>query len=172
MLTLLLPGKLFLLDVFRPKLMTTYDTSFLSEQIASLAKELNQPLPYKDCHRTLQDAVKATPNKAKRFRDFTPDLSTYFSYVYSHASGVEHIISWQSSRLTEAQLLLKKSFFTAYPAYKPLEWRVNQLNTPTLYREIAASDQLRNLLLELLSQLIAERREANMLRQKHFLSAA
>lgn len=152
--------------------MTTYNTSFLSEQIASLAKELNQPLPYEDCRKTIQDALKATPNEAKQFRDFTPDLSTYFSYVYSHASGVEHILSWQSSRLVESQLLLKKPFFSAYPAYKLLEWRVNQLNTPTLYHEIAASDQLRNMLLELLSQLIAERREANLTRQEHLLSAA
>lgn len=152
--------------------MTTYDISFLSEQIASLAKELNQPLPYEDCRKTLQDAAKATPSKMKRFRDLTPDLSTYFSYVYSHASGVEHLLNWQDNRLAEAQMLLKKSFFAAYPAYKPLEWRVNQLNTPTLYREIAASDQLRNLLLELLSQMIAERRETNLMRQEHLLSAA
>ncbi len=167
-----MPVKLFLLGVFRPNSMTTYDTSFLSEQIASLAKELNQPLPYEDCRITLQDAAKATPAKMKQFRDFTPDLSTYFSYVYSHASGVDRILNWQDNRLAGAQTLLKKSFFAAYPAYKPLEWRVNQLNTPTLYREIAASDQLRNLLLELLSQLIAERRETNLMRQERLLSAA
>lgn len=152
--------------------MATYDISFLSEQIASLAKELNQPLPYEDCRVTLKNATHETPTRAKWFRDFTPDLSTYFSYVYSHASGVEHLLSWQDNRLVGAQTLLKKSFFAAYPAYKPLEWRVNQLNTPTLYREIAASDQLRNLLLELLSQLIAMRRETNLMRQERLLSAA
>ena len=152
--------------------MTTYNTNFLSDQIGSLAEELNQALPYEDCRKTLQDAAKETPNRMKRFRDFTPDLSTYLSYVYSHASGVEHILDWQSDRLVEAQMLLKKSFFAAYPAYKPLEWRINQLYTPALYREIAASDQLRNMLLELLSQLIAERREANLVRQEHLLSAA
>ena len=167
-----MPGKLFLLDVFQVKPMTTYTVTLLSEQIASLAKELNQPFPYKDCEKTLQEAAKATPKLVKRFRDLGPDLSTYFSYVYSHASGVEHILNWPSSRLTEAQMLLKKSFFSAYPSYKPLEWRVNQLTTPTLYREIGASDQLRNLLLELLSQLIAERREVNLVRQEHLLSAA
>ena len=167
-----MPGKLFLLDVFQVKPMTTYTVTLLSEQIASLAKELNQPFPYKDCEKTLQEAAKATPKLVKRFRDFGPDLSTYFSYVYSYASGVGHLLNWQDSRLAEAQTLLKKSFFAAYPAYKPLEWRVNQINTPILYREIAASDQLRNLLLELLSQLIAERREENTLRQERLLSAA
>lgn len=166
-----MPGKLFLLGVFRPKPMTTYNTSFLSEQIASLAKELNQPLPYEDCRVTLKNATHETPTRAKRFRDFTPDLSTYFSYVYSHASGVDRILNWQDNRLAGAQTLLKKSFFAAYPAYKPLQWRVNQINTPTLYREIAASDQLRNLLLELLSQLISQRREANLMRQEKILSA-
>ena len=163
---------MFLSGVSRLRPMITYNTSLLSEQIATLAEELNQPLPYEDCRRTLQDAVKATPNKANRFRDFTPDLSTYLSYVYSYASGVDHILNWQGSRLAEAQTLLKKSFFAAYPAYKPLEWRVNQLNTPSLYREIAASDQLRNMLLELLSQIVAERRETNLVRQEHLLSAA
>ena len=154
----LLLARLSLLGVFRHKQMTTYNTNFL--------------LPYEDCRRTLQDAAKEMPNRMKRFRDFTPDLSTYLSYVYSHASGVEYILDWQSDRLVEAQILLRKSFFAAYPAYKPLEWRINQLNTPALYREIAASDQLRNMLLELLSQLIVERREANLVRQEHLLSAA
>ena len=168
----LLLGRLSLLGVFRHKQMTTYNTNSLSQQIGSLAEELNQALPYEDCRRTLQDAAKEMPNKMKRFRDFTPDLSTYFSYVYSHASGVEYILGWQSDRLVEAQMLLKKPFFAAYPAYKPLEWRINQLNTPTLYREIAASDQLRNMLLELLSQLIAARREANLMRQERLLSTA
>ena len=167
-----MPGKLFLLDVFQVKPMTNYAVTSLSEQINSLAKELSQPFPYKDCEKTLQEAEKATPKIAKRFRDFGLDLSTYFSYVYSHASGVEHILNWPSSRIAEAQMLLKKSFFAAYPAYKPLEWRVNQINTPTLYREIAASDQLRNMLLELFSQLTAERREENIMRQERFLSAA
>ncbi len=152
--------------------MTTYAVTLLSEQIASLAEEVNQPFPYKDCEKTLQEAAKATPKLAKRFRDFGPDLSTYFSYIYSHASGVEHVLNWPSNRLVEAQILLKKSFFAAYSAYKPLEWRVNQINTPTLYREIAASEQLRNLLLELLCQLIAERREENTVRQERLLSAA
>lgn len=151
--------------------MTTYNINLLSEQIMSLAEELNKPFPYGDCRKTLQEAVEETPKTAKRFHDFVPDLSTYFSYVYSHASGVEYILEWQGSRLAEAHLLLKKSFFAAYAAYKPLEWRVNQISTPELYREIAASDQLRKLLLELLSQLTAERLEANLVRQERLLSA-
>ena len=149
--------------------MITYTVN-LSKQIMLLAEELNKPFPYEDCHRTLQEATEAVPKMAKRFRDFVPDLSTYFSYVYSHASGVEYVLEWQGNRLAEAQMLLKKSFFTAYPVYRPLEWRVNQLSTPTLYREIAASDQLRKLLIELLSQLISERREANIVRQEQLLA--
>ena len=152
--------------------MTTYTVNLLSKQIMLLAEELNKPFPYEDCRRTIKEAMEATPKMAKRFHDFVPDLSTYFSYVYSHASGVEYLFDWQSNRLVESQLLLKKSFFAAYSAYKPLEWRVNQINTPALYREVAASDQLRNLLLELLTQLIAEKREANQVSQERLLTAA
>ena len=152
------------------KPMEVYEISLLTKLIMSLSEGLNKPFPYTDCRKVLQDQFEATPKLEKRYHDLIPDLSTYFSDIYSHASGVNYILDWPSNRMVESQNFLKRSFFEAYPKYKSVEWRINQLNTPVLYQEIGVSNQLRSLLRELLSQLLAQRYQANVSRQKHLLS--
>lgn len=152
--------------------MADYEIELLAKQITMLSGELRKPFPYADCRKVLQEAFKANPKQEKRYHDLIPDLSTYFSDIYSHAAGVSHILEWPSDQIVQAQDFLKRSFFDSYSSYKPVEWRVNQLNTPTLYQEIAVSNQLRNLLRELLSQLLFQRRQVNASRQEQLLATA
>ena len=152
--------------------MADYEIELLAKQITMLSGELRKPFPYADCRKVLQEAFKANPKQEKRYHDLIPDLSTYFSDVHSHAAGVAYILEWPSDRIVQSQDFLKRAFFEAYSTYKPIEWRINQLSTPILYQEIAASNQLRNLLRELLSQLLLQRREVNDSRQEQLLATA
>jgi len=149
--------------------MVVNDINILSEHIESLAGELSKPFPYDDCRKVLNEA-EAAPKHTRRYHDLIPDLSTYFSDIYSHASGVEFLKEWPSDRISQSQAFLKRSFFDAYSAYKSIEWRINEIDTPTLYRDIVVNNQLRNLLLELFSQLLYERVQINEARQKQLLS--
>lgn len=75
-----------------------------------------------------------------------------------------------SIELVRARELLKNSFFQTHPKYKPLEWMVNQINTPELYQKIALSNQLRQILLELFTRRLLYEQSSNTMRQEQLLS--
>lgn len=152
--------------------MTTSSINILTSQIKSLSQEWPQPFPYADCRKVLSDLAQMEAGKMRRASDFIPDLNTYFYNVYSYSHGVTELMHWPADKLLKAHETLKRSFFQQYARYKPAEWMINQINTPQLYQEMALSDQLRHLLLALISQRLLELQQANAERQERFLLQA
>ncbi len=148
------------------------DTQKIIEQIGRLSKEWGGAFPYDDCRTILHQVQEQSLVERKKYADLIPDLDNYFDMVEMHAAGVEFVKKWDGLRLAQSAALVKPSFFQRYPKYRPLEWRVNQINTPELYRWLAVSDQLRRLLMTLMSELTQEQRQKNEARQEKFLLTA
>jgi hypothetical protein len=148
-------------------------TEELTKQIEDLAQGLTGAFPYEDCRTILHQVKSEQSGKVKRYESLIPDLDSYFYLVEAHSSGLGQILNWESVRLAQSEKMLKRSFFQTHPKYRPLEWRINQINTPELYRHLAVSDQLRLLIMEMIDQLLAQERDKNTARQeKYLLSAA
>jgi hypothetical protein len=148
------------------------DTQQIVQQIAKLSNELGGAFPYDDCRIILRQVQQERLVNRKKYADLIPDLDSYFDLVEMHATGINYVEQWESSRLAQSEVLLKPSFFQRHTKYRPLEWRVNQVNTPELYRRLAVSDQLRRLLVTLMSELMQKQRQKNQARQEDFLLSA
>lgn len=152
--------------------MSLYTSQALASQILRLSEKLSGPFPYDDCFQvTAQLREKLDLRGVKRYEDLIPELDAYFYLVDSHASGVEHIIAWQSTEITVSQELLKKSFFQNHRRYREIEWMINEINTPKLYMMLTVSNELRVMLQKLMFDLIEEAKRINLARQQEFLLA-
>ena len=144
----------------------------LASQITALSEKLGGPFPYEDCY-LLQDQIRemGSPRESKRYEDLISDLDAYLYLVGSHARGVEKLAGWPASELTISWGLLKVSFFQTHRRYREIEWMINEINTPKLSSMLTASNELRVMLLELISGRIEETRRVNLARQQEFLLA-
>jgi hypothetical protein len=150
----------------------TRELDYLLSQIAAIESSLKGSFPYDDCRVILKQMHGTEVRKSDVFQDLIPDLDTYLDGVESYSSGAEELLKWDASKLSFAQTWLRRSFYQTHTKYKRIEWMINQVNTPRLYAMLSASDQLRGLLKELISNLLFEMSQHNRLRQDEFLTAA
>lgn len=130
--------------------MKTITVDELATELLSLYKEeYRGPFPYTDSRKLVSE-------DAERYQDLVPDLNVYFYQIASHCNGVKKVLKWQRERLLESQTWLAKSFFEAFPKYKPLESLITESNTPDLYSRMILCEKLRAKLLDLLSRLLSE----------------
>ena len=144
----------------------------LASQVIALSKKLDGAFPYDDCY-LIQDQIRdmGSSRESKRYEDLISELDAYLYLVGSHASGVEKLAGWPVSELTISRDLLKPSFFQRHRRYREIQWMINEINTPRLSSMLAASDELRVMLLELIFDRIEETKRVNTARQQEFLLA-
>ncbi len=142
----------------------------LTGQVRTLLGEFSGPFPYDDCRKVLQTIADTYPSQEHRYQDLIPDLDSYFYIVDAYAGGALQVMERSGKELVTARGLLKNSFFQAHPKYKPIEWIINQINTPKLYQKITSSDQLRQILLELFMRQLQSDQQASAKRQEQMLS--
>jgi len=143
----------------------------LTGQVRTLLEEFSGPFPYNDCRKALQTVADTYPGQGSRYQDLISDLDSYFYIVDAYAGGALQVMERSGKELVTAREMLKNSFFQAHPKYKPIEWMINQINTPKLYQKMALSDQLRQMLLELFMRQVQSEQQASAQRQKQMPSA-
>lgn len=150
----------------------TFTNETLTDQILALSEKLGGAFPYEDCYLLLNQIEQAKPLRgSKRYEDLISDLDGYFYLVGSHARGVQKLAEWPVSEMTISQDLLKISFFQTHRRYREIEWMINEINTPRLSSMLTASNELRSMLLKLISDKVEESRRVNMIRQEKLLHA-
>jgi hypothetical protein len=141
----------------------------LKNEIAELTVQVEGPFPYQDCRLLLQQVRDEASGTKQGLKNLIPDLNAYFYLVDDHATGTKYVEMWDGGRLAQSRKLLNRSFFQVHTKYRTLEWRINQLNTPELYREMAVRDQLRLLMVAFIDHLLQQEREKNNTRQEQYL---
>lgn len=150
----------------------TFTNETLTDQVLALSGKLGGAFPYEDCYLPLNQIEQAKSLRgSKRYEDLTSDLDGYFYLVGSHARGIQKLADWPVSELTISQDLLKLSFFQTHRRYREIEWMINEINTPRLSSMLTASNELRTMLLKLISDTVEESRRVNTIRQEKLLHA-
>lgn len=150
----------------------SYTNETLTDQILALCEKLGGTFPYEDCYLLLKqiEEVKSLRG-SKRYEDLISDLDGYLYLVGSHARGVQKLGDWPVSELTISQDLLKLSFYQTHRRYREIKWMINEINIPRLSSMLTASNELRAMLLKLISDRVEESRRVNTLRQEKLLHA-
>ena len=152
--------------------MSTYTNDTLKDQIFTLSKKLGGPFPYEDCHIVMkQIAASLKPHDSKKYGDLIPDLDGYFYLISSHSRGIVQFAEWPASEMIASRELLKKSFFQTHRRYLDIQWMINEINSPALFERLTASNELRVMLLKLISDKVEEGRRVNTIRQDELLHA-
>ena len=152
--------------------MSIYTNETLKNQILTLSEKLGGAFPYEDCQAVLrQIGASLEPRDSKRYGDLIPDLDAYFYLVSSHSRGIMQFAEWAAAEMIASRELLKKSFFQTHRRYQDIQWMINEINSPTLFMRLTASNELRVMLLKLISDRVEESRRINMIRQDKFLHA-
>lgn len=122
-------------------------------EILQLSEEADDtPFPYEGCRRLLAE----TGNKYKDYRDLIPYLDLYFYNISSYSSVAQKIIHWSPEKLLDAKDKLDGSFFDNHPRYKLFAPMITREFVPDLYRELAIHEQIRHLLLDVISEQLRE----------------
>jgi hypothetical protein len=152
--------------------MSIYTNDTLKNQILTLSEKLWGPFPYQDCRVVMkQIAASLEPRESKRYGDLIPDLDAYFYLVSSHSRGVMEFAEWTATEMVASRELLKKSFFQTHRRYYDIQWMINEINSPVLFMRLTASNELRSMLLKLISDKVEESQRVNVARQEKFLLA-
>lgn len=152
--------------------MSMYTNDILRGQILTLSKKLGGPFPYEDCRVVMkQIGYSLETRESKRYGDLIPDLDAYFYLVSSHSRGIMEFAEWAASEMIVSRELLKKSFFQTHRRYLDIQWMINEINSPVLFMRLTASNELRNMLLKLISDRVEESRRVNTIRQEKLLHA-
>ncbi len=152
--------------------MPAYTIEVITSQIGKLNEKLAGPFPYEDCQLLLTQVRETGDERSRsRYEDLISDLDAYFYLVASHSGGAENLTNWTVSELMVSQGLLKNSFFQAHAKYRSMEWMINEINTHKLYAILMVSNELRAMLLKLISDLVEQSKRVNVTRQNEFLYA-
>jgi YxiJ-like protein len=103
--------------------------------------------PYEDCYKLQRENPPLTDG-------LVPDLDMYFSFVAGYSCNANSLGDRPLEELRNAIPKLKKSFFDAYPRYKPLTEFITAANTPALYLRLQAADDLRRDLVTIMEKLV------------------
>lgn len=150
--------------------MSIYSNNNLKDQILRLSEKLRGEFPYEDCRVVMkQIAASLEPRDSKKYGDLISDLDGYFYLVSSHSRGIEQFAEWPASEMIASRELLKKSFFQTHRRYLNIQWMINEINSPVLFMRLTASDELRVMLLKVISDRVEESRRVNTIRQDKLL---
>lgn len=139
-------------------------------QLERLLPEFHGPFPYADCRTLLGELRGNNSQQGRRYEDLIPDLNSYFYNVYSYASGISQVLGWDGPELFQAREKMRRSFFQVHARYKAIEWMINQIGTPELHRKLGLSNQIRLLLVELITQRLIFEQQVNIERQELLLT--
>jgi len=109
--------------------------------------DLLNPFPYSDCRKILTE----------KDEDFIPCLDIYFSDIAGYCSWGKQILSWSNEKTIETKNNLQKSFFQKFPAFSEVSLKISDKETPQLYNQILIYDLMRLTLVDILSEIEAER---------------
>lgn len=149
-----------------------FEFDYLLSQVAVIQVSLKGTFPYEDCRLLLKQMQATRLRKSEAYQDLIPDLDSYLDGVESYSTGAKELLQWDAVKLVSAEHWLKRSFYQTHNKYKPIEWMINQANTPRLYAMLSASDQLRKLLIHLITHLLTAESQQNHSRQDAFLTLA
>ena len=121
-------------------------TELVNELVQVYQEEGRYPFPYKDCK-------KVRDGNFALYDNFIPHLDLYFSDIAGYCSWGKKLAQWPDDKVGEAKARLEKSFFERYPHYRALESLITETNTPDLYKALQIYESMRELLLNILSQL-------------------
>ena len=107
------------------------------------------PFPYADCKKLI-----GRNNEA--YEDLTADLNTYFSEIIGSSTWGRRITKWPEERMYRVRRVLDKTFFERYPEYLPLEGMITKSDTPDLYKRLILSEQMRVIILDILTLLLSK----------------
>lgn len=133
--------------------------STLIKVLLQLYNEDSVPFPRKECWTILAGT-------GEKFNGFIPDLAMYCMDIAGFIGSVETINRWSDVRLTWAHATGERSFFDKYPEFQELEVRITPVDTPDLYAEIELYEEMRELLLDLISLEIERRKQLFRINQK------
>jgi hypothetical protein len=119
------------------------------EQIEMLYRsEFGGGFPYHDCY-LLADSM-GLPRE-----DLIPELDLYFSQIAGYVSSASRLGSRSPAEIEKALQVLGKDFFQVFPHLQFLQDRINEEETPDLFRRMRAVEEMRSRLLHLLAGFIA-----------------
>jgi hypothetical protein len=103
------------------------------------------PFPYDDCF-FLADS-SGIPRE-----DLIPELDMYFSEIAGYSSSATRLLSRSSVDLETARKTLKRGFFQRFPDLHWIQERINERDTPILFKQLKVAEELRSMLIQVLQE--------------------
>lgn len=125
------------------------------EQALALARRIESrfktgmqgPFPYADCRSLLG------PVPDSRYEGLIPDIDIFVSTIAGYAQTASRLLNFTREGRASARTDLARSFQEQHPLYSDLLRGATSEATPSLFLELSTAEELRLLLLELLSLL-------------------
>lgn len=121
----------------------------LDKLIALYKNSQKASFPYEGCRKLLEQSDSV-------YEHLISDLDLYFSEIAGYCSWGKRIPKWPREKMEVALKRLSVSFFAIHPQYKPLEKLISEVNTPDLHRDLLLYEDLRSLLMKILSSLLQQ----------------
>jgi len=122
----------------------------LIQDLAAYDEQSRKPFPRKDCR-------KITGGDSDKELDLVGDLNTYDMTISGPISWGDKVMEWSNEKIDRILKYTAKPFFDQYPQYKPLEPLVSDTNTPDLCADLQLHEEMRLVLRQLLTQILADR---------------